>query len=278
MNEIKKTLDKLHLGKATVYTSSYDASLLSPIPRSLGREALGLVATPDFGGVDLWTAYEMSWLDSSGKPQVAIAEFVFSANSDFIVESKSLKLYLNSLNQMTYQDWGDVRQLVEKDLSVCAASSVEVILYTLDQYAEIGVVNLPGICVDQIKTTFSHYLPNPQLLQLVEGEERVTESLCSHLLKTNCPVTGQPDWASVLIEYRGHKINHESVLKYIVSFRDEQDFHEQCVERMYSEIMEHCKPEKLTVYARYTRRGGIDINPLRTNDERGVESLRLSRQ
>jgi 7-cyano-7-deazaguanine reductase len=278
MSEMKKTLDKLHLGKATIYTSSYDASLLSPIPRSLGREALGLSASPDFGGVDLWTAYEVSWLDNSGKPHVAIAEFVVPADSDFIVESKSLKLYLNSLNQTIYESWDAVQQVIAQDLSTCAASSVGVILYTLDQFAEIGVVTLPGVCVDDIEATFDHYLPNPELLELDEGEQLVTESLCSHLLKTNCPVTGQPDWASVLIEYRGRKINHQSILKYIVSFRDEQDFHEQCVERIYSEIMEYCRPEKLTVYARYTRRGGIDINPLRSNDERGAESLRLSRQ
>ena len=258
-------LSKLHLGKQTEYVSQYDPSLLTPIPRSLGRSELGIEAQAErFVGADLWTGFELSWLNTKGKPQVAIAEFVVPASSEAIVESKSFKLYLNSYNQTRFESWEQVAEHLTNDLSRCAGGEVNVKLLTQSEYCQQGVVELPGSCVDDLDVEIDFYQPNPDLLVMEQGGEPVEEQLHSHLLKSNCPVTGQPDWASVYVRYRGTRISHEGLLKYIVSFREQQDFHEQCVERMFTEILERCQPEQLDVYARYTRRGGLDINPWRS--------------
>ncbi len=267
------------LGKQTEYVSVYSPSLLCPIPRQQSRRELGInPAALPFRGVDIWTAYEISWLDANGKPEVAVAEFEIPANSPAIIESKSFKLYLNSFNQTAFSDFYEVAKTLESDLSTAAGAPVMVHLQSLKQAMAQRIGHFAGECIDQEPVTINCYSPSPDLLKLAAPEKIVSESLYSDLLKSNCPVTGQPDWASVFIQYRGVQIDRGSLLKYIVSFREHQDFHEHCVERMFLEIRERCQPEYLTVYARYTRRGGLDINPYRTNGSEGPVDVRLVRQ
>ncbi len=267
------------LGKQTEYLSVYNPSLLCPIPRQQSRRELGLnpEALP-FRGVDIWTAYEVSWLDSNGKPEVAVAEFEVPASSPNIIESKSFKLYLNSFNQTSFSGMYDVARTMESDLTTSAGAPVMVTLKTLAQSAQEGVGHFTGECIDHEPVKIDCYSPSPDLLALIKPEKVVSETLYSDLLKSNCPVTGQPDWASVFIQYRGSKIDRASLLKYIISFREHQDFHEHCAERMYLDIQKHCNPDELSVYARYTRRGGLDINPYRTNGSQGPLDVRLVRQ
>ena len=277
------------LGQQTQYVSVYSPELLFPIPRAASRESLLLKgdALP-FYGVDVWTGYELSWLDERGKPVVAIAEFRIPCTSQAIVESKSFKLYLNSFNQTRFTDVAEVCATLEKDLSAAVEAVVQVSLKPLfndklfndklsaDKWMHIEV--LEGCCLDELPVTIDTYHPEPGLLQ-VEPQTQVDETLVSHLLKSNCPVTGQPDWASVQIRYAGAQIDHEGLLRYIVSFREHQDFHEHCVERMFVDIMARCQPQRLSVYARYTRRGGLDINPFRTTEPaEQPSSVRLVRQ
>lgn len=258
------SVDSSPLGQKTAYISEYDASLLFPIPRSESRKALGLVGDLPFDGVDIWTGYELSWLNLKGKPEVAVAEFSIPFNSPFIIESKSFKLYLNSFNQSKFESLDDVKAVLIKDLSLVAGAPVCVDLYHIHNSNLLIDFTFDAVCVDDLDVTINTYHPQSELL-VADPSIKVTESLCSHLLKSNCPVTGQPDWASVFIEYSGAKINHESLLRYVVSFREHQDFHEHCVERMFVDISNQCKPESLSVYARYTRRGGLDINPFRSS-------------
>lgn len=267
------------LGKTTEYVSVYTPSLLFPIPRLQSRLQLGMEpgALP-FRGVDIWTAYEVSWLDSHGKPQVAVAEFEVPADSPAIVESKSFKLYLNSFNQTAFADLASVERTLVADLSAAAGAEVGVRLIPLQQAILSGSGHFAGECIDNEPVHIDCYSPNPDLLQVNTATGVVSESLYSNLLKSNCPVTGQPDWASVLIEYRGAAIDRAGLLKYIISFREHQDFHEHCVERMFLDIQQRCQPEQLTVYARYTRRGGLDINPFRTSGAAGPTDARLVRQ
>jgi len=267
------------LGKQTEYISVYNPSLLCPIPRQQSRRELGLnpEALP-FRGVDIWTAYEVSWLDSNGKPEVAVAEFEVPASSPNIIESKSFKLYLNSFNQTSFSGMYDVARTMESDLTTSAGAPVMVTLKTLAQSAQEGLGHFTGECIDHEPVKIDCYSPSPDLLALIKPEKVVSETLYSDLLKSNCPVTGQPDWASVFIQYRGSKIDRASLLKYIISFREHQDFHEHCAERMYLDIQKHCNPDELSVYARYTRRGGLDINPYRTNGSQGPLDVRLVRQ
>jgi 7-cyano-7-deazaguanine reductase len=261
------------LGKATVYKSQYDPGLLFPIPRSTGREQLGIANEPPFKGADLWTAWEVSWLNSNGLPQVAVAEIVVPVTSACIIESKSLKLYLNSFNQTHFADWDSVAKRMTQDLTAATQCPVNLSLMSLAQaqhyFRATQLVGPPAIELDQLPIVIDDYHPNPELL-VTDRERaaagRVEETLVSHLLKSNCPVTGQPDWASLWIQYQGAPIDHKGLLKYIVSFRDHQDFHEQCVERCFTDIHQYCQPEQLTVYARYTRRGGLDINPFRSTN------------
>jgi len=266
------------LGRRTEYPDAYNPGLLFAISREKGRQLLGLAESElPFNGFDLWMAYELSWLDTQGKPVVRIAEFSMPCNTDHIVESKSFKLYLNSFNQQRFASSSKVITLLENDLSTCVNGPVMVDLYTVDQYTKKGLQVIPGLCLDELDMEIDTYHPDASLLKLNDGPV-VTESLYSHLLKTNCPVTGQPDWASVWIKYSGSPIEHESLLKYLVSYRDHQDFHEQCVERIFMEIYELCQPIKLEVYARYTRRGGLDINPYRSLAMNEPDKLRVSRQ
>jgi 7-cyano-7-deazaguanine reductase len=232
-----------------------------------------------FYGLDIWTGYELSWLNPQGKPVVALAEFLVPCNSEFIVESKSFKLYLNSLNQTVFADTEQLQKVLVRDLSGVANAPVQVLLYPVGAPSVLQkITSLPGTCLDELPVAINTYQPEPGYLSTLDVD-LVEETLHSHLLKTNCPVTGQPDWASLQITYKGRAIEREGLLRYIVSFREHQDFHEHCVERIFMDILERCTPEALTVYARYTRRGGLDINPLRTTDAK-VEFMpaRLVRQ
>ncbi len=274
------TIHDSPLGKQTAGSDRYDPRLLFPIPRASGREALGLGPTLPFHGVDIWNAWELSWLDRRGKPQLAIGEFRIPASSPNLVESKSFKLYLNSLNQTRFADAEAVRAVLVADLSAAAGSAIELVLQAVGSPDSAPIELLDGECIDGLDIGIDHYGP-PQsgFLGLDDAQEPAEEILVSHLLKSNCPVTGQPDWASVQIRYSGPKIDRAGLLRYLVSYRNHDDFHEQCVERIFRDVLERCATQDLTVYARYTRRGGLDINPWRSNvDGIDANNPRLQRQ
>jgi 7-cyano-7-deazaguanine reductase len=273
------------LGKVATYADRYDAALLYPLPRAAQREQIGVTDRPIFLGADLWTAYELSWLNARGKPQVALGRFTVPSESTHLVESKSLKLYLNSFNNTVFADIEAVRQTLQKDLSEAVwrggvvKSSVGVQLMSPEQYAKEKIAEMDGLSLDRLDLDCSHYQPAPELLSTASNEAPVTETLYSNLLKSNCLVTGQPDWGSVSISYSGAQIDQAGLLQYIVSFRNHNEFHEHCVERIFMDIWTRCKPTKLTVYARYTRRGGVDINPWRSSHAQGLPlQVRTARQ
>ncbi|QZI68796.1 NADPH-dependent 7-cyano-7-deazaguanine reductase QueF [Pseudomonas protegens] len=267
------------LGKSSEYVSTYTPSLLFPIPRATKWAELGLSAdTLPYKGVDFWNCFELSWLLPSGKPVVAIGEFSIPADSPNIIESKSFKLYLNSLNQTPFADRATLEATLRQDLSAAAGKPVGVRIRSLGEVEAQGVVALPGICIDELDISVDRYeRPRPELLRC-DDSQVVEESVHSHLLKSNCPVTSQPDWGSVVVEYRGAALDHASLLAYLVSFRQHSDFHEQCVERIFLDLQRLLKPEKLTVYARYVRRGGLDINPYRSTETAEFANQRLVRQ
>lgn len=267
------------LGKQATYVSNYDGSLLFPIPRAPKRLEIGLAGPLPFVGADLWTAYELSWLNSRGKPQVALAHITVPCESEHIVESKSLKLYLGSLANTRFGDAQEVQALIKKDLHAILQTTVGVQLVLPDDFARQSFQELQGLSLDRLEIDCTHYTPAPQLLKTQAGQGQISEVLVSNLLKSNCLITGQPDWASVQIGYSGEPIDQEGLLQYLVSFRNHNEFHEQCVERMFMDIWSRCKPHKLWVYARYTRRGGIDINPFRTSSPTALPpNLRGARQ
>ena len=263
--------EQSQLGKASAYVDQYDAGLLFAIPRATKRAEIGVSGQPVFFGADLWTAFELSWLNPKGKPQVALAHITVPAESTHIVESKSFKLYLNSFNNTRIDSADAVRDMIRKDISAAiwhggpVQASVGVKLLLQEQFDAEPVHELDGLNLDRMDIECSRYQPAPDLLTAQTDELPVTETLVSHLLKSNCLVTGQPDWGSVQITYSGPQIEQAGLLQYIVSFRNHNEFHEQCVERIFMDIWTRCKPTTLTVYARYTRRGGLDINPWRTS-------------
>ncbi len=269
-------LAKTPLGQISAYPSTYDPGLLVALPRDEGRISLGLTDDLPFYGVDIWNAYEVSWLDDTGKPVVAMAEIRIPADSPCMVESKSLKLYLCSMHQHTWASPWDWIHAVIVDLQRVVAAPVEVKLMPLSS-EEIRLGELPGDCLDHLPVRHTATVPDPALLTSQTGTF-VEATWHSHLFKSNCPVTGQPDWASVLVHYRGACIKAEGLLAYLLSFRQHADFHEHCVESIYMDIWRQCHPEALSVYARYTRRGGIDINPFRSNFEQAPANIRLFRQ
>ncbi|HCO7563675.1 TPA: NADPH-dependent 7-cyano-7-deazaguanine reductase QueF [Escherichia fergusonii] len=278
--ENHQALHSLTLGKSTDYRDTYDASLLQGVPRSLNRDPLGLTADNlPFHGADIWTLYELSWLNAKGLPQVAVGHVELDYTSVNLIESKSFKLYLNSFNQTRFDSWEDVRQTLERDLRACAQGEVSVALYQLDELEGQPIAHLHGTCIDNQDIEIDHYDFNADYLQnATSGEKVVEETLVSHLLKSNCLITHQPDWGSIQIQYRGCKIDREKLLRYLVSFRHHNEFHEQCVERIFSDILRLCQPEELSVYTRYTRRGGLDINPWRSNCNFQPSTGRLVRQ
>lgn len=274
-----KSLNALKLGQQTKYAEKYDRTLLQPVPRRLNRDQLNITATQPFTiGADIWTAYEISWLNPKGVPQVAIADVSIDFRSENLIESKSFKLYLNSFNQTTFADFADVQQTLQRDLQDCARGEVNVRLNSLADYTAQPIVALSGDCIDAQDIEVRNYAFNAAFLNHCTGEHLVEETLVSHLLKSNCLITQQPDWGSLQIHYVGKQINREQLLRYIISFRQHNEFHEQCVERIFCDLMQYAKPEKLTVYARYTRRGGLDINPYRSNFEPLPQNVRLARQ
>ncbi|MBY4595522.1 NADPH-dependent 7-cyano-7-deazaguanine reductase QueF [Ottowia caeni] len=273
------------LGRSTSYTDHYDPLLLFPIARAPQRAAMGIEGRPMFFGADLWTAYELSWLNARGKPQVAIAQFMIPAESTHIIESKSFKLYLNSFNGTRMADSEEVRQRIRSDVSAAiwhdgpVGSSAGVKLVLPDDFDREPIHEMDGLNLDRLDIDCDRFHPAPELLSSAVDEQPVTETLTSRLLKSNCPVTGQPDWASVQISYTGPQIDQAGLLQYIISFRGHDDFHEHCVERMFMDIWTRCKPAKLAVYARYTRRGGLDINPWRTSHPCPLPAnVRMARQ
>jgi 7-cyano-7-deazaguanine reductase len=277
------------LGKPTAYADQYDVSLLFPIPRLGKRIEIGVTGTPPFFGADMWTAFEVSWLNLRGKPQVAIAHIVVPCDSPNIIESKSLKLYLNSFNQTAFVDADEVAKTMKRDLTAAVwyeatskqvlQGSVSVRLITPGQFDAEPIHELDGLNLDRLDIDCTRYMPTPDLLTTTKGESPVTEVLTSNLLKSNCLVTGQPDWATVQIGYSGQAINQEGLLQYLVSYRNHNEFHEQCVERIFMDIWLRCKPLRLTIYARYTRRGGLDINPYRTSHPAALPAnIRTARQ
>jgi 7-cyano-7-deazaguanine reductase len=286
------TPEQSQLGKASAYIDQYDASLLFPIPRAGKRAEIGVAGTPPFFGADLWTAFELSWLNTRGKPQVALAHFMVPCESANIIESKSFKLYLSSFNNTRFADSAEVLARLRADITeavwrgAVVQSSVGVKLIAPELFDREPVYELDGLNLDRLDVECTRYQPAPDLLTLSapEGEGEgagapVSEVLVSNLLKSNCLVTGQPDWGSVQISYTGAQINQEGLLQYLVSFRNHNEFHEQCVERIFMDLWTRCKPLKLTVYARYTRRGGLDINPFRTSHPQALPgNTRTARQ
>tara|TARA_R110001592_G_scaffold205052_2_gene455438 strand:- start:9751 stop:10593 length:843 start_codon:yes stop_codon:yes gene_type:complete len=272
------------LGKETDYSQSYSPSLLFPLDRKQNRESLKLSADLPFHGEDIWTGYELSWLNLKGKPVVSIVDFHFPADSTCMIESKSFKLYLNSLNHEQFKNAEKVKALLEKDLSQAAGAEVNVNLIDVNSRFPSTNNLAEYTCLDELDVEGFEYQPNKALLRISEvssiDTDSVSERICSHLLRSNCPVTGQPDWASIYIDYSGPKIQPESLLKYIVSFRQCQDFHEHCVERIFTDLLSECQCQSLSVYARYTRRGGLDINPYRATFDRALSAptMRVLRQ
>ena len=277
--ENHQALSGLTLGKTTDYRDVYDASLLQGVPRSLNRDPLGLHADSlPFHGTDIWTMYELSWLNAKGLPQVAVGHVELSHETVNLVESKSFKLYLNSFNQTRFANWEAVQETLERDLSACAQGKVTVALYRLDEVEGQPIAHFHGSCIDNQDIEIESYQFNADYLDGAAGQKVVQETLVSHLLKSNCLITHQPDWGSVQIQYRGPQIDREKLLRYLVSFRHHNEFHEQCVERIFNDILRFCAPESLSVYARYTRRGGLDINPWRSNTDFVPAIGRLVRQ
>lgn len=275
MSHEDPVLHQSPLGQDTQYVNTYDPKQLYPIERRLNWARRGIEReTLPFTGEDIWNAYEVSWLNARGKPVVRIAEFRIPASSSHIIESKSFKLYLNSFNLSRFDSEAKVVELMTRDLSTAAGGEVSVRLLSPD--SETPVERFDGDCLDDLDVEIKHYQPAPELL--TASGEVVEESLYSHLLKSNCPVTGQPDWASIQIHYRGPRIGREGLLEYLISYREHGDFHEQCVENIFMDIWQRCRPEALTVYARYLRRGGLDINPYRSSLNAQAPNLRLNRQ
>lgn len=260
------------LGQQSAYPNQYDPSLLFPIARSDNRSSLGLnsQSTPPFFGVDIWNAYELAWLNLKGKPQIALAEFIIPADSPNMIESKSFKLYLNSLNQHCFADFATVKTCLQHDLSQVLGTGLQVRLVQPCEITSnkkmVPIEELGGQLLDRLDIEVnSHQSVDLLLLKADHTSAPITQTLVSHLLKSNCPVTGQPDWASVQIQYQGRPIDEEGLLRYLIGFRQLGEFHEHCVEKIFCDIKIQCQPEKLSVYARYTRRGGLDINPFRTD-------------
>lgn len=267
------------LGRTAVHPDRYDPGLLFAIPRATQRRAIDIGAGDPlpFHGVDIWNAYELSWLDARGKPEVALAEFRVPATTPNIVESKSFKLYLGGYNQERISGAGELKSRLARDLSTATGGEVAVALTMPAAFAQVGIDELEGESIDTLPVEIRSYGP-PDAGYLTTAGGDADESLVSQLLKTNCPVTGQPDWASVQIRYAGARIDREGLLRYLVSFRTHADFHEHCVERIYMDLMRRCAPRRLSVYARYTRRGGLDINPWRSSEHAAPLNPRAARQ
>ena len=280
LKKYQSVADASELGKKSDYDPTYNPERLFPIPRAGKRQEIGVdpLHLP-FYGFDCWNHYEVSWLNAKGKPVVALAEIIYDCNSPKLIESKSLKLYFNSFNNSKFDSLEVLEEIIKKDLQERIEAEVFVAIHPLEQSKQLYMQRVfVGESIDVLDVECSVYLVEPSFLSV--GDELVEEILCSDLLKSNCLVTNQPDWGSVQIKYKGKRINREGLLKYVVSFRNHNEFHEQCIERIFVDIMNHCKPDSLTVYGRYTRRGGLDINPYRSTEKTSFmdKNVRLIRQ
>ncbi len=273
-------LEHSPLGQARGYVDQYDPSLLFAVPRAAKRQEIGLdCAALPFTGLDCWNHYEVSWLNARGKPMVATATLQYACDTPCIVESKSLKLYFNSFNQTRVASLEVIENTIAQDVSTCVGGPVTIKITPLSSAEPQSLLSaLNGICLDELDIDCDDYQVDPQLLSCESA--LTTETIYSHLLKSNCLVTNQPDWGSVVIHYSGPRLNHENLLRYLISFRNHNEFHEQCVERIFNDLWQRCRPSHLTVYARYTRRGGLDINPYRSSDPHWplLNNSRLLRQ
>ncbi|MFV0680647.1 NADPH-dependent 7-cyano-7-deazaguanine reductase QueF [Ottowia sp.] len=285
LSDPHRALHDSALGKATAYVDQYEPGLLFSIARAPQRAQIGITGQPRFFGADLWTAFELSWLNPRGKPQVAIAHITVPCESTHMVESKSFKLYLNSFSGTRFAGADEVRQRIQADVNAAiwqgraVQASAGVRLVAPDLFDQQPIHELDGLNLDRLDIECTHEQPAPELLVAAFDEQPVEETLTSRLLKSNCPVTGQPDWGSLQIRYTGPQIEQGGLLRYIVSFRRHNDFHEHCAERVFTDIWQHCRPTKLVVYARYTRRGGLDINPWRTSHPGPIPAnVRTARQ
>lgn len=273
----KVELAELALGKTVTYSDQYNPKLLQPVPRTLNRDMIGLSEVLPFTGNDIWNGYELSWLNANGMPQVAILRCYVPYDSVNIVESKSFKLYLNSFNNTRFDSLQAVQSRLSQDLSECAQGTVDVEIIPRQQFATQTLHVSQAQSLDEQDLVFADFQVDPTILTS-DPTQPTSEFIYSDLLKSNCLITNQPDWASIYIKYQGPQIDHEALLRYIISFRNHNEFHEQCVERIFCDLLAHCHCEKLTVLARYTRRGGLDINPFRSNFEAPYPDLRLIRQ
>ena len=283
---MSNTPEQSQLGKSSAYVDHYDASLLFPLARSDKRAEIGALTNAPFFGADMWTAFELSWLNPRGKPQVAIAHVTVPCETPHIIESKSFKLYLGSFTNTAFDDVAAVQARLRADLNEALwrgapamRSGVGVKILLPEMFDREPIHEMDGLSLDRLDIECTRYTPAPDLLRANHEEQPVTEVLTSNLLKSNCLVTGQPDWGRVQIAYSGPQIDQEGLLQYLVSFRNHNEFHEQCVERIFMDIRAHCQPMKLAVYARYTRRGGLDINPFRTSYPQALpKNVRTARQ
>lgn len=266
------------LGKKSDYDPFYNPDKLFSIARKNKRDEIDVPNTLPFFGFDLWNHYEVSWLNEKGKPVAALAEMIYDCDTPHIIESKSMKLYFNSFNHSKFKNSDRVKKTIANDIAACVGGPVNVKLFTFPLKNKILMSQFNGICIDDLDIACSSYSIDPSLLTVEDNQ--VEETLCSNLLKSNCLVTNQPDWGSIQISYKGKKINHEGLLRYLVSFRNHNEFHEQCIERIFMDILRICQPKMLTIYGRYTRRGGLDINPYRSTQKNvsKVKNNRLYRQ
>lgn len=269
-------MSEIPLGKQTAYPTAYDPTLLFPVPRAANRSKLGIIedALP-FGGFDHWRAYELSWLSPTGQPVAALADILVPCDSPCLIESKSMKLYFNSLNQHVFADAESARLKIEQDLAGAAGAQVQVVLHASEASVVHTVAMSDAVLLDELTVTASVYQPAPQLLSCQPGTD-VSETLCSHLFRSNCPITAQPDWGSVVIRYQGEQIDHQSLLLYLISYRLHEGFHEHCVEQIFQDLTSVCKPQELQVSINFLRRGGLEINPLRSSD-RAIVAYPLAR-
>ena len=260
-------------GKEVPHSSHYNPGHLYPIPRLDGRREIGLGETLPFRGADSWNAYEISWLNGKGRPEVAIGRFIFPCDTVNLIESKSLKLYLNSFNLERFESIAGLQSTMEADLAKVAGGQVAVSLTPASRFGEATIGSPPGQCLDDLDIETRNFRVDPKTLATTHHQAE--ETIFSNLLRTNCPVTGQPDWGTVVIHYHGPRIDPEGLLKYIVSYREHTGFHENCVERIFADISEYCVPDRLLVMACFTRRGGLDINPWRANYKVAPNTLPL---
>ena len=270
--------EDLPLGRPVSAIKTYDPEQLHSIPRMIGRKQIGIAGDGflPFMGEDIWNCWELSWLNSDGKPAIAVAEIRIPATTPNMVESKSLKLYLNGFSMTRMSSLESLRETIARDIGRIVKEPVSVQLILPEAFGKLRIMEPEGICIDRQKIPITEFFLNPELL-IVE-KRKVSETLFSRLVRTNCPVTGQPDWATVCLTYTGPRILQDSLLRYFVSFRQHKGFHESCVETMFCHILQRCRPESLTIGARFTRRGGIDINPFRSTETASGPNFRDPRQ